>query len=228
MNIGGLQKTSFIDFPQKISAVLFTKGCNFTCPYCHNPSLLNNENNINITADELISFLFERKHLLQGLVITGGEPTLQNDLYDFCKEVKKIGYSIKLDTNGSNPLMLQNIIDDYLIDYVAMDIKADPKNYPEEIMKSGQESILKSIEILEHSKIEHEFRIPCVFPFITEDSFTEILSSVKKAPLYLQKVQTEQVLKPSFFLDVAYALKESEIKQLQEIAKKEKKVCIIR
>ncbi len=228
MIIGGLQKSSFIDFPQHISAIIFTQGCNFTCPYCHNASLLSNENNIYRTVDEVIEFLIKRKQVLQGVVITGGEPTLQADLLDFCKEVKSIGYRIKLDTNGSNPTILQHILDENMLDYVAMDIKANPKNYPQEIWKKRKESVAESIKILEKSAILHEFRIPCVFPFITKKSFSKILSHVHEAPIYLQKVQIKEVLTPVFFVKNGYALDENNIKELLAIAKSQNKNCMIR
>ncbi len=226
MQIGGFQKTSFIDYPQKVSAVIFTKSCNFTCPYCHNSSLLQDEEEVSL--EYVFTILQERKHLLQGLVITGGEPTLQKDLPEFCYQVKKMGYVIKLDTNGSNPSVVQNLIDNEYINYVAMDIKADPKQYPNEIMNYNKENILKTISILNSSEIEHEYRIPCVHPFITKESFSEILNFSSNSPIYLQKVQIDEVLNKNFFINEGYPLTHQNILDLQEVAHKNNKFCFVR
>jgi len=132
MKIGGLIKSSMIDYPGKISCVVFTCGCNFICPYCHNRDLIKfvgEETETGFDSAEIIQFLKKRKGLLDGLVITGGEPTLQKDLIQFCTEVNEIGYPIKLDSNGSNPKIIEELISKKLVDYFAMDIKAEPSNY---------------------------------------------------------------------------------------------------
>ncbi len=226
MQIGGFQKTSFIDYPQKISAVIFTKSCNFTCPYCHNSSLLQDEEEFSI--DYVMAILQERKYLLQGLVITGGEPTLQKDLSDFCSQIKKMGYAIKIDTNGSNPSIIQELISNRLIDYVAMDIKANPKQYPTEIMKKNHDSIVQTMNILNSSGIKHEYRIPCVYPFITQESFSEILNFPSTSPIFLQKVQIDEVLNKNFFMNDGYPLAHQNILDLQEVAHNNNRICSIR
>ena len=132
MIIGGLQKHTLIDYPGKIAATIFTSGCNFRCPFCHNPELVLPEEiskSKELPLQEVFSFLKERKGFLDGVVICGGEPTIHNDLYDFCSEIKRIGFLIKLDTNGHNPEMLEKLIDKELIDYIAMDIKAHKEKY---------------------------------------------------------------------------------------------------
>lgn len=160
MRIGGFQKFSLIDFPQKTSAIIFTQGCNFRCEYCHNPELVyHNLFKIPIPAEQIFLFLETRKDQLDAVVITGGEPTCQEDLEDFIYRIKSIGYLVKLDTNGSNPQILKCIIDKKLVDFVAMDIKAPFDKYsyltcvPVDI-----EKIRTSIEIIKNSQIKFEFR----------------------------------------------------------------------
>ncbi len=228
MNIGGFQKTSFIDYPKKVSAVVFTQGCNFVCPYCHNAQLIGEQRGSENSLDEVLSTLQKRKHLLQGLVITGGEPTLQRGLKDFCKLIKGMGYAIKLDTNGSNPDKVQELIKEELIDYVAMDIKADPAAYPASIGNIPSQNIVQSIALLQQSEIPHEFRIPCAFPFITEESLQKILKYIEKSPIYLQAVNTDHALKPDFFTKEGYALSQEAILSLQKIAIKQSKSCFVR
>ena len=125
MRIGGLQKNSLIDYPGKISSVIFLSGCNFDCPFCHNPDLV--RGCLSYTADlcspDVCQFLKQRRGFLDGVVISGGEPTLDENLMDFCESIKQLGYPIKLDTNGSRPRILKQLIDDGLIDYIAMDLK---------------------------------------------------------------------------------------------------------
>ncbi len=130
MKIGYVQKTSFIDYPGKISAVVFAQGCNFRCPYCHNPELVDPERFCdNLLMEDVYAYLEKRKGKLDGVVITGGEPTLQSDLMPFIQRVKSLGYLVKLDTNGSRPRVLQNIIQKGILDYIAMDIKAPFEKY---------------------------------------------------------------------------------------------------
>ena len=131
MNFGGIQKNSFIDYPGKLSCVIFLSGCNFNCPYCHNPSLVKGsaECPASLRGDGLYGFLESRRDFLDGVVISGGEPTLQKNLVKLCETIKGLGYSVKLDTNGSRPGDLKHLIDSGLVDYIAMDIKTDPENY---------------------------------------------------------------------------------------------------
>ena len=128
MVIGGIQKISLIDYPGKLSCVLFLSGCNFKCPYCHNPQLVKSDSAYSDCLDEkaVYEFLESRKGLIDGVVISGGEPTLQKNLPLLCNEIKEMGYLVKLDTNGSRPKAIKLLIDEGLVDYVAMDIKSDP------------------------------------------------------------------------------------------------------
>ena len=157
MNIGGFLKNSFIDFPENISAVIFTNGCNFNCDFCHNSQLISGEKKSKISLLEIFEYLQSRKGLIDGVVISGGEPTIQNDLKEVIIKIKKLGFLVKLDTNGSNPEILEELLNENLLDYVAMDIKEIPENYDRFCKKIGK-NVEKSIKILKNSKIKHEFR----------------------------------------------------------------------
>lgn len=160
MRIGGLQKLSLIDFPQKTAAIVFTQGCNFRCGYCHNPELIYPKlYQIPIPEEEVFAFLETRVGKLDGVVITGGEPTLQSDLIDFIKKVKAMGFLVKLDSNGSNPEILKKIIDEKLVDFIAMDIKATFDKYNLVCGVSvNLDNIKKSIELIKKSGIRFQFR----------------------------------------------------------------------
>lgn len=161
MKFAGFIKNSFVDYPNEIAAVVFTSGCNFNCWYCHNKNLINKKYDESKMIDEnlVLDFLNNRKGFLDGLVISGGEPTLQPDLKDFIVKVKSLGYKIKLDTNGTNPEILKQLIDQKLIDFVAMDIKTTLEKYKEIVGKRTKiEDIKKSINILMNSEIHYEFR----------------------------------------------------------------------
>jgi len=167
MRIGGFQRFSLIDYPGKISAVVFTQGCNFRCPYCHNPELVNfNEKATLITTSYILDFLMERKDFLDGVVITGGEPTLQANLPHFMKELKSMNLSVKLDTNGSRPHIIKDLVSHKLVDYIAMDIKGPLRKYARIVRRSlNLEDIKNSIEIIMNSGLHYEFRttlLPCL------------------------------------------------------------------
>ncbi len=164
MRIGGLQKTSFIDFPGKIAAVVFTQGCNWRCSYCHNPSLVQTGNfRQTISMDDVLEFLDRRKDCLDGVVISGGEPTLQFGLPTFIDKTRRLGYAVKLDSNGSRPEVLQHLINTDRLDYVAMDLKAPLECYSETVGTPVDCCrITSSIRILQESDIEYELRTTIV------------------------------------------------------------------
>ena len=149
MIIDGMQKLTLLDYPGKIACLIFTRGCNFRCPFCHNSSLIeNNDSTQQISEDDVLKYLEKRRGLLDGVCISGGEPLLQKDIYKFIKKVKDMGYAVKLDTNGSSPVKLKELIDAKLVDYVAMDIKNDFLNYDKTSgMCINLENIKKSIAI---------------------------------------------------------------------------------
>jgi pyruvate formate lyase activating enzyme len=164
MRIGGLQKFSLIDYPGRISAIVFTQGCNFRCPYCHNPELVDPvQYGPVLPEEEVISFLEKRRGKLDAVTMTGGEPTLQPDLDRFLQEIKKMGYLIKLDTNGSMPDTLERLIHAGLVDYLAMDVKGPLKKYGQIAGTEVQtRKIRKSIALIANSGIDHEFRTTVV------------------------------------------------------------------
>ncbi|OQX50761.1 MAG: anaerobic ribonucleoside-triphosphate reductase activating protein [Candidatus Cloacimonas sp. 4484_209] len=139
MKIGGFQKVSLIDYPGKICAIVFTRGCNFRCPYCHNPELVLPENySPLIPEEEIFSFLEKRRGKLDAVEITGGEPTLQEDLTEFIRKIKEMGFLVKLDTNGSFPSVLEKVIYSGLVDYIAMDVKAPLEKYRQVRLQRGR------------------------------------------------------------------------------------------
>ncbi len=187
MRIGGIQKSTLIDYPGNIAAIIFTQGCNFRCPYCHNPELVKPKLfEANIPEEKIFRFLELRKGKLDAVSITGGEPTLQLDLYDFIKKVKEMGFKVKLDTNGTNFEILKKLIDEKLIDYAAMDIKAPLEKYEEVVkMKVDLENIKKSIKLIINSNIESEFRTTIVKSLLSFEDFEKIGEMIKDAPYYV-------------------------------------------
>ena len=176
MNIGGLQKLTLLDYPGKIACTLFTVGCNLRCPFCHNASLVTHPQDAGyVTDDEFFSFLQKRKGVLDGVCVTGGEPTLQKDLPEFLEKIKALGYFVKLDTNGTNPRLLRSLIDEGLVDYVAMDIKNSPEKYT---TTSGGVDMLtnikESVSLLLSGKVQYEFRTTAVSGFHETEDFESI------------------------------------------------------
>lgn len=159
MRIAGLQKLTLLDYPGNIAAIIFTKGCNFNCSYCQNSSLILNDGEELIDELEVLKYLEKRRKILDAVVISGGEPTIQKDLKAFIIKIKNMGFKVKLDTNGYNPNLLEELINDNLLDYVAMDIKADLNNYERVACKKiNVNNILRSISVLKESNIAYEFR----------------------------------------------------------------------
>ena len=206
MIIGGLQKTSLLDFPEKIAAIVFTMGCNFRCGYCHNPELINGEAKI----EEVFEFLKTRQGKLDGVVITGGEPCLQKDLPEFIKQVKELGFAVKLDTNGSFPEMLEKVLPD--LDYVAMDIKAPLEKYSQIVNVDVDTSkILKSIEILKNGGVDYEFRTTVVKSQLSFEDFEKIGQLIQGAPrYYLQRFEASKILDKSLENEKTYSTEEFE------------------
>ena len=175
MKISGLQKLTLLDYPGKMACTVFTYGCNFRCPFCHNALLVTEENSDNISEAEFFAFLKKRQGILEGVCISGGEPTLQKDLTEFIGKIKAMGYAVKLDTNGSKPEVLRNLIEENLLDYVAMDIKNSPAKYS---LTCGCEvdmvQVKESVSIIKESGIDHEFRTTTVRELHSADDFNEI------------------------------------------------------
>ena len=228
MKIGGLQKTTLLDFPGKVSALVFTLGCNFLCPYCHNPDLVLHRREP-IPFTEVMAFLSQRRKVLAGVVISGGEPTLHDGLFAFCAALKALGYAIKLDTNGSRPEVLRQLLQAGFLDYVAMDVKAHPEAYPAALCPKGiGDAVSRSIALLEESRVAHEFRIPCAAPFIDEPAFAAILGRIRHAPVFLQAIRLENVLQPDFFPRHGHALNRDDMETLCAAARARGLHCLIR
>jgi len=186
MILAGLQKNSFIDFPGKISCVLFTTGCNFICPYCHNADLARGEYPERFELTEIIAFLKSRRGLLEGVVITGGEPTLEKGIVGLCRTVKALGYPVKLDTNGSRPGVLRQLITQHLVDFIAMDIKAPLKDYhPFSRDPNIHERLTTSIRTIMESAPAYEFRTTCAAPFVNETTVESIAKTIEGADCYV-------------------------------------------
>jgi len=200
MRIGGLTPFTLSDFPGRTAAIIFTQGCNFRCPFCHNASLLP----LSASSDDLVPerevcrLLESRMGRLDGVVITGGEPTLQSDLPKFLDVIRRMGFEIKLDTNGSHPEMVHRLIARKLVDYIAMDIKAPWDSYD---LLTGVETpvdrIRETMRIVTNSGIEHEFRTTVVDALLSEDDILSISASIPvDSPHRLQTFQPENALDP--------------------------------
>jgi pyruvate formate lyase activating enzyme len=207
MKIGGLQKFSLIDYPGRISAIVFTQGCNFRCPYCHNPELVDPTQYGPILSEaEVISFLEKRRGKLDAVTLTGGEPTLQPDIDRFLQTLKKMGYLIKVDTNGSKPDVLERLIQGGLVDYLAMDVKGPLHKYRQIAGAEVQfRKIRKSIALITNSGIDHEFRTTIVRSQLVNGDLIAIAGLLKKARLYvLQTFVPLKTLCPDFLVETSY------------------------
>jgi pyruvate formate lyase activating enzyme len=227
---GGIQKNSLIDYPGKVSCVLFTSGCNFACPYCHNPDLAKGEPSLLLDESEIFGFLEDRRGFLDGVVLTGGEPTIHEDIGLVCAKIRASGYPVKLDTNGSNPSVIKHLVAEGLVDYIAMDIKTDPFLY-NFFIKYGCEpgDILSSIDIIMSSGIDYEFRTTCVKPFISRPVIEKISGIITGANLYiLQHFQKKNVLDPDFFAVEDCGFSEDELLDLKKATAPMVSNCIIR
>jgi len=198
MKIGGLQKLTLVDYPGKIVATVFLIGCNFKCGFCHNPELIDSRSNSIISEKEFFDFLKQRKGLLDGVCITGGEPTLSSGLLDFVKKIKGLGFLVKLDTNGSNPEILKELINS--LDYIAMDIKTSSEKYDKAVnVKVNLDNINKSIDLIKNSNVDYEFRTTVIPGLVDKNDFVDIgkwLKGVKK--FVLQQFRNKKVLDKKF------------------------------
>ena len=183
--IHGLNKTTLLDYPGRIAAVVFLGGCNFRCPFCQNSSLvLHPSEEPVIPEEEVLTFLKKRQGILEGVCSAGGEPTLASDLEDFIKKIHSLGYPVKLDTNGTRPDIVQHLAENNLIQMVAMDIKASPENYPSltGMLHPDLESVRETADFLLHGKLDYEFRTTVVRELHNENDFIQISQWLKSAP----------------------------------------------
>ncbi|MCX7772818.1 MAG: anaerobic ribonucleoside-triphosphate reductase activating protein [Clostridia bacterium] len=186
MKIAGLQKNSMVDFPGKLSAVVFTQGCNMNCGYCHNRCLIGQAKHEALLEErDILSFLERRQGLLDGVVVSGGEPTLQKDLLDFFIQLRRMGYKTKLDTNGTNPELLQRLIEMKLVDYVAMDIKAPFCKYRQVCCSPvDTDRLQESIRFLKQGKVDYEFRTTYT-PELSDEDLIDITKTIQGAQKYV-------------------------------------------
>lgn len=209
LKICGLQKTTLLDYPEHLAATIFLGGCNFRCPFCQNGEILGKDAEPLYSAEQVLHFLKKRQHLLEGICVTGGEPTLQPEaLVSFLRQVKRLGLLIKLDTNGSRPDVVQYLASEGLVDSIAMDIKAGPKQYAR-VCGLGQDSeslpvmasIRQSVSWLKNSGIPYEFRTTAVKGLHTEEDFSQIGPWISGCSHYFIQnyAASEHVLKPEGF-----------------------------
>ena len=187
MRISGLQKLAMVDFPGKLAATVFTGGCNLRCPFCHNAPLVNRvAETPELSEEEVLAFLKSRKGLLDGVVLSGGEPLLQHDAADFLKKVRELGFAVKLDTNGCFPQVLADILQQELVDYVAMDIKNCREKYAQTVGIPGFDitPVEESVRLLQNSGINFEFRTTVVKKFHTAADIQAIGKWCQGAPHY--------------------------------------------
>ncbi len=231
MIIGGVQKNSMIDYPGKICCVLFLSGCNFKCPYCHNPQLVKCAPCESCISEAgIYDFLKERRSFLDGVVISGGEPTLHEDLPDLCRRLKHLGYPVKLDTNGSRPHALEFLIQQNLVDYIAMDIKTDPEHYGSLIKSNAStEDVFNSVGIIMESGLPYEFKTTCMRSLVDARAVDGIARTISGAKLYaLQKLRTETVLDPEQFTVPEQRYHENDLLYFKSIADPWVESCIVR
>ncbi len=220
MQIAGLQKSSLLDYPSEIATVVFTPGCNFRCPYCHNPNLLKFNSLYKHEEYLALDFLKKRVGKISAVVVSGGEPTLQNGLVEFFIKLKNMGFLTKLDTNGTNPDVLEYLTEKNLVDYVAMDIKGPLHKY-EQIARCKVDinKILSSINILKKSHVLYEFRTTVVKSLLKIDDFENIGQMIETAQIYyLQKFVKSNILDESFLFENTYS--EQEFLQIKKILSK--------
>ena len=182
----GFQKLTLLDYPGQMAATVFTGGCNFRCPFCHNKSLVYLNNQEEISSEEILNYLEKRKNVLDGLCVTGGEPTLQIGLENFLRQVKEIGLKVKLDTNGTDFEKLKLLVEEGLVDYVAMDIKNSKKLYKETagLEKINLSEIEKSVEYLKENHVDYEFRTTVVKEYHEKTNFNDIGEWLKGSKKY--------------------------------------------
>ncbi len=208
MKIGGLQKVSLIDYPGKISSIVFTQGCNFRCPYCHNPELV--EQKIYqpcLSEKDILEFFQTRRGKLDAVTITGGEPTLQENLIPFIIKIRQMSFAVKLDSNGSRPDVLDRLIREKLLDFIALDVKAPLEKYQDVVkVPIADDAIRESIRLVLKAKIQHEFRTTVVSSMLALEDILAIGREITGAKRYaLQKFQPARTLNKKYLKEKTYS-----------------------
>ena len=217
INIQGLQKTTLLDFPGHVSATVFLGGCNMRCPFCHNMNIVTSSDPV-LTVEEVLGFLSKRSGILDGVCITGGEPTISAGIFDLIGQIKDLGFLVKLDTNGTNPDVLQSLVNDRLVDYVAMDIKSSPTVYGRAcgIADIDLSPVKESIDILINGVCDYEFRTTAVAEFLDDETVHDIGVLIKGAGKYYLQGYVESEAVPDKSL---HALpKEKLLRYIQELS----------
>ena len=225
MRVKGFQGTSLLDFPGRIASLVFFGGCNLTCPFCHNPSLVQDPDQYpDYPVDVLLDELTKRSTFIDGVVISGGEPTLDPDCIVLMREIKRLGLQIKLDTNGLRPDRLTAMLDENLLDYVAVDLKTSPARYGEmHTAPVDLQALSKSIELLMSSGIDYEFRTTCVPGMVESEDIDAMGLAIRGAKSWvLQQYVTEQEMIKDLQLEpypdtVLYAYREQAEKYVEEV-----------
>lgn len=224
MKISGFQKLTLLDYPGHLACLIFTTGCNFRCPYCYNSEMVDPKKikayHDFVPENEIFEHLAKRKKLLDGVVLSGGEPTLQADLEDFIRRIKEMGFLVKLDTNGARPEVLKKLYQKKMLDFVAMDLKSSLSKYPKVTrVKVDPQKIQKSIELIMNSKIPYEFRTTVLPCFHNKTEIEKMAKVIKGAENYfLQQFLPKKTLDPRFMKEKKYSGKE--LQALAEIAGK--------
>ena len=230
MLISGFQKSTLLDYPGKLACLVFTYGCNLRCEYCHNPELVNQpfKKNNSITEEEIFSFLEKRKNLVDGVVITGGEPTIQKDLIPFIKKIKNMGFLVKLDTNGTNSKVVKKILGMNIVDYWAMDVKYDKEIYIQNLEnKVNYEEIEKSIKLIMENAKDYEFRTTYVKGIHTTDSVKGIGELIKGSKrYYIQNFRPGKTINPA--LNSSNSFTQQELENFKKLMQKYVKQVEIR
>lgn len=240
MIIGGFEKLTLLDYPDHLAAIIFTQGCNFRCHFCYNPMLVLPREGMDVknkeekgfstlSTEDLFLFLKERFGRLEGVVITGGEPTLHPDLPSFIKQIKDIGYLVKLDTNGTNPEMVKELIKEKLIDYIAMDLKAPLEKYKETVsVEVNCDNIKKSVKIIMGSGLPYEFRTTVVPGLLVADDFHKMGELIKGASKwYLQNFKSDtDLVDASYKKQKGYTAKE--MAEFATIGREHVRLCEVR
>ena len=216
MRISGLQKLTLLDYPGHVACTVFTGGCNFRCPFCHNASLVLPErlDGDPDGAETVLAFLKKRQGILEGVAITGGEPLLHADMPELLRAIRALGYRIKLDTNGCHPDALKGVLDKGLVDYIAMDIKAPLEKY-HLVGFTDTDAIRSSIALLESSGVEHEYRTTCPKTILRPEDFPQMAALIgPSAKWYLQTFNPSKTLDPAYGNESSYS--EDELNQIIE------------
>jgi len=217
MLIGGIHTLTLLDYPGKVACIIFTAGCNFRCGYCHNaefvlPEKIKERMNDMIPVEKIFNFLDKRKGKLDGVVVSGGEPTMHPDLIDFIRKIKEKGFLVKLDTNGTNPVVVEKLLSEKLVDYIAMDVKASKEKYDELTgVKNNYAAIKHSRELIKASEIDYEFRTTVIKGFHDEEEMKKIAHFSRGAKMYsIQNFRPQKVLDKGYKQFTGFPKKELE------------------